>query len=142
MSPTRKKSIAVSLFTAGLELLALKACTVALMGPILLVMRWLVGAVGASLNYLLNRRWAFRARHESSTTQGARYAIIAVSGVTLGTITWWFALKMTTLSSPGAHVLSMVAVWLLFSYPMFKHWVFRTEESLEITYKRGSIRRR
>jgi putative flippase GtrA len=92
----------------------------------LVAARWLVGAGGATVNFVLNRRWALGRRDLSSRRQGLRYAVTAFPAVCLGTFIGWLGLISTHWDPRLLHVLSMILVWLSFTYPMFKRWVFRT----------------
>ena len=130
MSKTRRRSLLVSLLTASLELMVFCGCSVLMAQRTLVAARWLVGAGGATVNFVLNRRWAFGRRDVSSRRQGLRYAVTAFSTVCLGTFIWWLGLISTHWDPRVLHMLSMIIVWLTFTYPMFKRWVFQTPASV------------
>lgn len=125
ISPTQKKSILVSIVTAGCEVIAFCICSVLIAGPVLMAARWLLGVTGAVANFTLNRRWAFaESRAHDATAQGLRYALTVGAGVTLATLLWWAVVSLTDWNTRVVHVVTMMAVWLSFTYPMFKVWVF------------------
>ncbi len=121
----------ISLLTASMELLVFGWAATLVVGPALLVVRWFVGASGALGNFFLNRNFAFQRIEESRTRQGVRYATVAVSAVTLASGLWWLLQGLTSADPRLLHVLSMVSVWMIFTYPMMERWVFgRTEPEL------------
>ena len=124
MSKTQKKSLLVSILTAGCEIIVFGLFASILFGPLLIAARWMVGATGATANFVLNRRWAFETRDQSASQQATRYVATATLGVSLATFLWWIIVQSTGWNPRAVHVGSMMAVWLGFTYPMFKLWVF------------------
>lgn len=125
MGDPKKKSVLVSVLTGSGELAVFSVCSFVLVGPALLAARWLVGATGASVNFVFNRRWAFEATHERKRAQSARFAVTALLAVSLGTTLFWAAGVLTHADPRALHGLSMGTVWVAFTYPMMKRWVFR-----------------
>ena len=120
-TPGGRSSSAV---TASMEITLFAAAALLVVGQWLLVARWLVGASGAVLNFLLNRAWAFSRRGEAWGKQAWRYTVTAALAVTLGTIVWWMLVRATPVDPRVLHPVSMVSVWLSFTYPTMRSWVF------------------
>ena len=128
MSSTRRRSLTASLITAGTELVVFAACAALLGGKALLAARWLVGASGSSANFVINRRWAFARRDTPKRQQGTRFALATVAAVSLATAAW-AGLVHLGVDPRVAHVGSMAGVWLVFTYPLMKTWVFRPADA-------------
>jgi putative flippase GtrA len=125
VSRLRRRSLAVSLATTALDAGLFALGTLFLVGPALLALRWLSGAVGAVANFSLNRAWAFRGPGGHAARQAGRYAVTALAAVTLATLVWW-ALRAATGWDPRLlHLASLAGVWLVFTYPVLRAWVFR-----------------
>jgi hypothetical protein len=121
---TRTRSLTVSLATGGFEVALFAACTLALPSKRLVAARWLVGALGSSLNYAASRRWAFGRRDDRKRAQGARFAAATLTSITLATAAF-AQLARAGLDPRLAHVASVAVVWPLFTFPAMKLWVFR-----------------
>jgi putative flippase GtrA len=124
---TRWRSLSVSLATTALDAGLFALCTLVLVGPLLVLARWLCGALGAASNFLLNRVWAFGARRGRLWAQGLRYAATALVAVTLATALWWLLLQLTGWDPRLLHPLSLALVWLGFTFPTLRRWVFRRQ---------------
>ena len=125
MSRGRLRSLAVSLVTTGLDAGLFALCTLTLMGPLLVVARWCTGAVGAGANFALNRVWAFRVRRGGVARQLLRYAVTSAVAVSLATAIWWLLARVTPWDPRLLHLVSLALVWLAFTFPMLRGWVFR-----------------
>jgi putative flippase GtrA len=85
-------------------------------------------ASGALVNFLLNRRWVFRADAGPLGAQAARYAFVSLASA------GWNAMgEHVLLPLVGAHyvvvrVLVAVTVGLGWNFPMQKRWVFRHQD--------------
>lgn len=123
MMGTKTRSALVSLFTAGGEVLIFGFCTLMLAGPALVLARWVWGAVGSGANFLLNRSLVFKSKRRSAGEM-ARFVTCAVAAVTISTTLWWTLARLTGADLRVLHVISMMSVWLLFTYPVMKRWVF------------------
>jgi putative flippase GtrA len=121
----RWRSLSVSLLTTALDAGLFALCTLVLVGPLLVLARWLCGALGAASNFLLNRVWAFGTRRGRLWAQALRYAATAVVAVTLATALWWLLLRLTGWDPRLLHPLSLALVWLGFTFPALRGWVFR-----------------
>ena len=128
MKSTAIRSLLVSALTAGCEIVIFSICTVLTVGPLLVLARWVVGATGASFNFLLNRRWAFKQRAEPASRQARRYAMTMLLSVSLGTLVWAALVRLTPWDARILHVASMVCVWTMVTYPILRGWVFAVRE--------------
>jgi putative flippase GtrA len=119
------KSLAVSVCTMTLDMSLFALCFALIhsTGTLLLLARFFCGALGALSNFLLNRRLAFRSEGSPLEELG-KYAIVAASAVTLATLLWWILDRQTAIDPRVLHPLSAALVWLGFTYPMLKKWVF------------------
>ena len=127
---TKLRSLAVSLFTASGEVAIFAVLTVVLAGSTTLVVaRWICGALGAVGNFVLNRLWAFRAGDGSAQSQAGRFALIALTAVCLATAVWWLLFVTTGWDPRLVHLISMGLVWLSFTFPMLRGWVFSPQRS-------------
>jgi putative flippase GtrA len=131
----RLKSLAVSLVTTVIDAGLFAVCAALLpsafrlptpdCGLTLVWARWACGAIGAICNFTLNRAWAFRARRALILPQLGRYGVMALASVSLATLIWWLLRVATGLDPRLLHLLSLGLVWLCFSFPMLRGWVFR-----------------
>lgn len=122
-SRTGVRSLLASVGTGGLEIAVFAICAAVLPGRTLILARWLVGASGSTANYFVNRRWAFAARDAAKRQQGWRFAVATLAAITLATVLWTVIVELG-LDPRVAHVASMGGVWLVFTYPVMKRWVF------------------
>ncbi len=120
----RQRSLTVSLVTTFLDAGLFALCTLSLAGPLLLMARWTCGAIGAVSNFLLNRNWAFSSAGQDAWRQVARYTVTAVAAVTLAALLWWLLRLVTGWDARLLHLLSLALVWLGFTFPMLRRWVF------------------
>jgi putative flippase GtrA len=120
----RLRSLAVSLATTALDAGLFALCALSLAGRALIIARWACGAVGALANYALNRGWAFRCRQGAGATPLLRYAVTAGAAVSLATALFAAATVLLAWDARLLHLLSMAVVWLLFTFPLLRRWVF------------------
>ncbi len=121
----RIRSLAVSLASTALDVGLFALCTFLLAGfTALAAARWITGALGASCNFALNRVWAFRSTGTSAVNQAWRYALAAACAVTIATALWILIHSLTGWDPRLVHLLSMALVWLGFTYPLLRGWVF------------------
>ena len=121
----RLRSLAVSLVTTLIDLGLFTLCKLIVIGSALTWVRWLSGAVGAVCNFLLNRRWAFGALEGRATRQAVRYGLTALCAVSLATAIFALGRLLTPWDPRLLHLLSLGLVWLGFTFPMLRGWVFR-----------------
>jgi putative flippase GtrA len=115
-------SVLTTLVDAGL----FAFCTVLLpVGWALLLARWACGAIGAACNFALNRAWAFRAGGERIGRQAPRYALTALAAVSLATAIFALLRAASSWDPRLLHLGSLGLVWLAFTFPMMRRWVFR-----------------
>lgn len=85
---------------------------------------------GGVTNFLLSRRWAFRARHAGSVaSQGVRYAVVSLGGALLNATLVQFAVSHAPLPYVIARVVGSVFVSVFYSYPLHTRFVFRLREA-------------
>ncbi len=121
----RLRCLGVSLLTTALDAGLFALCLLTLAGRTLLVARWVCGAVGAVANFALNRGWTFDAgRAGTGRRQLCRYALTAAAAVTLATAIWWLLGLCCGWDPRLLHLLSMALVWVGFTYPLLRRWVF------------------
>lgn len=129
MSSKRIRSALVSLFTAGLETALLCGLSILVSGPILVLARWIGGLVGGGLNYGLNRWWVFGRGAGRPSSEGmkqmGRFGATAVGSVTISTTVWVLLYTVTGADPRVLHPVAMMLVWLVFTFPVLKLWVFR-----------------
>ena len=123
----RARSVAVSVVTTAIDAGLFAVCAALLCGLTLLWARWICGAIGALCNFILNRVFAFRARGTLMLPQLGRYCVTAVVSVSLATLIWGLLRATTGLDARLLHLLSLGTVWLCFSFPMLRGWVFRSD---------------
>ncbi len=105
----------VGLFTAAASVLPKRAHFGARLGASL---------AGAVANFALNRR-AFQAREGERSVQGARYAVVALAAIALGTLMWSLMVSSLRIDPRLAHPLSLALVWLTLTFPAMRSWVYR-----------------
>lgn len=124
MSHERRRSLCASLLSTAVDAGLFALASLALAGAALVTARWWAGAMGALANFGLNRCWAFRQAGSTLGRQATRYAVTAALAVTLATALWWVLASTTTLDIRLLHLVSMAAVWLAFTFPLLRGWVF------------------
>lgn len=118
--------MAAGLLTGSAEIAVFALCTVLIAGgSALVVARWVCGLVGGVGNFLLNRLWAFGAARAPARGQVARFAATALTAVSLATACWYVLYTLTGWDPRLVHVASIVIVWMTFTYPVLRGWVFR-----------------
>ena len=122
---TRTRSMITSGSTAGAELLVFLMASTVLNGAALAAARWLIGASGSGVNFAVSRRWAFAPTGARKRAQGARWALISLSAVSLATLLWWSVVHWAGVDARVAHVGSVLGVWLFYTYPLMRRWVFK-----------------
>jgi len=125
----RLRSLGVSLLTTLLDLGLFTLGALLVVGSALTWVRWLSGAAGAVCNFLLNRVWAFSAIRERPTRQALRYGLTALCAVSLATVLFALLRLLTPWDPRLLHLLSLGLVWVGFTFPMLRSWVFRRAEA-------------
>lgn len=124
MSCQRLRSLGVSLVTTLVDFGLFALCTLILIGSALTWARWLSGAIGAVCNFLLNRSWAFAARSDRLSHQALRYGLTALVAVSAATLLFAVLRLLTPWDPRVLHLLSLGLVWVGFTFPMLRGWVF------------------
>ncbi len=89
----------------------------------------LVGAVaGAVTNFVLNRYWAFRSKGKRIWVQGTQYAVGSLLTLLLLEAFLWFLIEKVGLDARVAWLPAKVVVWIAFSYPFQRVFVFAGAE--------------
>lgn len=132
----RLRSAGVSLLTSALDAGLFALATLLWAGPVLLHARWLCGLAGAAANFGLNRAWAFGgARSAPLGPQARAYALTAALSITLATACWALLRTLTPWDPRLLHLLSLAAVWLCVSFPLYRAWVFQSRGRPEVSIR-------
>lgn len=124
MSPQRRRSLCASLVSTSVDAGLFALASLVLAGIALVAARWSAGVLGALANFGLNRLWAFGAQGDSFGRQAARYGVTAILAVSLATALWWVLARTTPIDVRLLHLVSLAAVWLAFTFPLLRRWVF------------------
>lgn len=124
MTSPRTKSALVGLVSAGIDAGLFALCTLFWAGiSALVIARGACACSSAVFNFAANRSWAFKSTGKVRK-QLLRYIAAAAMGIGLATGTWWFIQSSTGWNPRLVHLLSLVLVWALFTYPVLRRWVF------------------
>lgn len=126
MPKTLRKSLSVSILTSLLDLSIFTLASLLFIGPALVFSRVFSSTIGALSNFFLNQRWAFkhRVRRKTSAELG-KYALTALGAISLGTLIFCLFIQIFPTYPKTIHIVSLALVWLSYSYPMMKGWVFK-----------------
>lgn len=114
----------MGLASAGLDAALFALCTLVWTGGLALVAaRWVCAALSAVGNFAGNRSFAFGSR-DPLARQAWRYGLAALTGISLTTAAWWLLVRATGWDPRLSHLVSLVAVWALFTFPVLRRWVF------------------
>jgi putative flippase GtrA len=118
------RSTLTSLGTTALDF-AILATLYQLVGAPLALSTFAGSVCGATANFLINRRWTFRAHTGHAGHQVARY--LAVQAGSAGLHTGGVSLLAGPFGVPYLVAKLVVAalVYLGWNYPLLRHWVFR-----------------
>jgi putative flippase GtrA len=91
----------------------------------LYAMAALVGAAaGGVTNFVLNRRWAFRAQREPLFSQAARYALGSIMTLLVLEATLFLLVDRVGFDARAAWPPAKLLTWVAFSYPFQRFVVF------------------
>lgn len=124
MSPERRRCLCASLVSTAVDAGLFALASLVLAGVALVAARWSAGFLGAVTSFGLNRLFVFRRRDEPLWRQATRYGVTALLAVSLATALWWALARTTPLDVRLLHLLSLGAVWLAFTFPLLRRWVF------------------
>jgi putative flippase GtrA len=123
-SIVRTRSLAVSVVTTVLDAGLFALLSLLLRPQQLVFARAICGGIGALANFCLNRQWVFHRCGVSLLRGVTRYAVVAAGAVALGTLIWQLLWLATALDPRLLQLVSMAAIWLLFTFPLLRIWVF------------------
>jgi putative flippase GtrA len=83
-------------------------------------------ASGGVANFVLGRRWIFRATHHRTAPQAARYAMVSLGSLLLNTAGVHLLAAGFHVQYVAARVAVSLAVSILWNFPMQRTFVFRT----------------
>lgn len=87
-----------------------------------------VGAAsGGFANFLLGRRWVFRATNHRTAPQAWRYAMVSAGSLVLNTAGVHVLATLFHIQYVAARVVVSIAVSLLWNFPMQRTFVFKVE---------------
>jgi putative flippase GtrA len=82
-------------------------------------------ACGGITNFVLGRRWVFRAtQHDAAIAQARRYAVVSLGGLLLNTAGMHVLASLMHLPYVGARVVVSLFVSVLWNFPMQRTFVF------------------
>jgi putative flippase GtrA len=82
------------------------------------------GALYAVLNFLVNRRWAFRSRHAAPWPQFARHLAVVGGGMALGTALLWLLVGRVGLPYPVGWGIGGSLCFLGWTFPMQRFFAY------------------
>lgn len=109
-------------FCAMIALVELARCS-----PVLAAA--LGATVGAVVNFVINRRWVFRAESGELARQARRYALVSLASAAWNALGEHLLVSAVGLHYLLARVLVSAAVSLGWNFPMQRHWVFAQREA-------------
>jgi putative flippase GtrA len=81
-------------------------------------------ACGGTLNFILGRRWIFRATHRHPAPQAGRYALVSFSSLLLNTGGEHLVADLLHVQYVAARACVAIAVGIFWNFPMQRHFVF------------------
>jgi putative flippase GtrA len=118
------RSVLTSIATTSLDFIVL-AGLVELAGVNYVLATALGSLVGSTSNFLINRRWAFRARDGHLGHQAARYVAAQLGSASLHTSGVWLLTRFGGVRYLVAKVVVATLAYLVWNYPVNRYWVFR-----------------
>ncbi len=82
--------------------------------------------VGAVTNFLINRHWSFQATHGNWERQARRYALASIGSLILNTGGVFLVTEYGRVHYAISVILVSVLVGLIFNYPIYRHYVYRS----------------
>jgi putative flippase GtrA len=119
------RSVLTSIFTTSLDFGVLYGL-VELAGVNDVVATLLGTIVGATSNFLINRRWVFAAVSGHAGHQAARYLLTQVGSSAIHTAGVWVLTRFGGIRYLVAKVVIACVAYLVWNYPMNRSFVFRT----------------
>jgi len=122
------KSAITSIFTTSLDF-ALLAGLVELAHVNYVLATFLGTVLGASTNFLINRRWAFAATAGHAGHQALRYLLVQIGSATLHTTGVYALTHFGGTPYLVSKVVVAIAAYLVWNYPLNHYFVFRIRSS-------------
>ena len=122
------KSAITSIFTTSLDF-ALLAGLVELAHVNYVLATFLGTVLGASTNFLINRRWAFEATAGHAGHQALRYLLVQIGSATLHTTGVYTLTHFGGAPYLVSKVVVAVAAYLVWNYPLNHYFVFGLSSS-------------
>ena len=121
-----RRSTLTSLATTSLDFVVL-AALVELAGVGHVLATFVGSVVGATSNFLINRRWTFRASAGHAGHQAARYLVAQAGSAALHTSGVWLLTRAGAVPYLVAKVVVATLAYLGWNYPVNRYWVFRRD---------------
>ena len=129
--PNRPRTLELLVRCAGSSLLAV-AVEFALLNLLVAALHiyYLVGSAIAStgyfiLNFVVNRRWAFRATHQRALPQLMRHVVVVAGGMALGLPLLWMMVGQIGLPLQLGWPAAGAVSFLLWTFPMNRWFTYR-----------------
>ncbi len=89
------------------------------------------GLVGAVVNFLINRHWAFRSKEVpyecSGRRQLLRFCLVVINSIVLKSTGTWFFTSFMKIDYKISRIITDLIVSIIFNYMLQRHWVFKKE---------------
>lgn len=86
----------------------------------------IAGGFYAIVNFVINRRWAFRTRHAAVWPQFARHVLVVGVGMALGTALLWLLVGTLRLPYPVGWLIGGSLCFLGWTFPMQRFYAHRS----------------
>jgi putative flippase GtrA len=122
---TFARSNVTSLITTSLDFATLASLASGL-GVNYVLATWLGTVVGSLANFLINKYWAFDARDTPGMAELPRFVLVQVAASAFHTGGVWLLTRHVGLHYLESKLITALAVYLLWNYPLNRFFVFRT----------------
>jgi len=119
------RSLLTSLFTTALDFGTLVGLT-ELAHVNYVLSTWLGSVAGALVNFMINKQWAFSARHAPTGPAFGRFLIVQAGASGLHTLGVWLFTRFGRLPYPASKAIVAALVYLSWNYPLNRWFVFPT----------------
>jgi len=126
---TFSRSVLTSLFTTALDFGTLVGLT-ELAGLNYVLATWLGTVVGSLSNFAINRLWAFYAHDVPAVPAMTRFVLVQIGASGLHTGGVWLLTRFAGLPYPTSKLVVAAVVYLVWNYPLNRHFVFGRRTSL------------
>jgi putative flippase GtrA len=118
------RSNLVSLFTTTLDFATLLTLA-GVLGVEYVLATWIGTVVGSTTNFLINKRWTFRAGNGAYPRQLGRFALVQAGASALHTGGVWALTGLAHLHYALSKAVVALVVYLAWNYPLNRCFVFR-----------------